>query len=43
MLNPNDRIRYYCTSNSVRKSPDSAWPLVRADGRTWAERKEART
>ena len=26
-----------------RISPNSAWPLRCADGRTWAERKEARS
>lgn len=34
--------RFYTKDGTVarRKSPDSAWPLRRADGKTWAEAKK---
>lgn len=31
--------RYHCGSMTHRTSPDSVWPLRRADGRTWIEAK----
>ena len=33
---------FHRDKSPARQSPDTAWPLRAADGRTWAERKETK-